>query len=287
MKITAKEHGVADIFKYIISTVTPRPIALVSTTNSNGDVNLSPFSFFNAFSANPPILIFSPSRRVRDNTTKHTLENVIEHPECVIHLVNFDIVEQMSLSSTEYDKGVNEFKKAGFTALKSDLVSAPRIKEAPVAFECKVIEVKALGDQGGAGNLVICEVLTIHIDDTILDQQGNVDSLKLDIVSRLGGNWYSRTVPEALFEISKPLQSKGIGIDQLPEAIRKSTILTGNDLARLGNVEKLPSKEEITLLEGIAIIKNTDELHKQAKELLLLDKTQKALELLLYNLFMG
>ena len=283
MKIIAKETQTSHLFNYIISTVTPRPIALVSTVDSKGNVNLSPFSFFNAFSMDPPILIFSPSRRVRDNTTKHTLQNVLEHPECVIHLVNHKIVEQMSLSSTEYDKGVNEFIKAGFTPIACDQVLPPRIQEAPVAFECKVNEVKSLGDRGGAGNLVICEVIAIHIDDAILDENQNVDTLQLDIVSRLGGNWYSRTVPEALFEIPKPIHSKGIGIDQLPESIRNSKVLSGNDLARLGNVSQLPSKESVLADTNLQFSKDVSQVHQQAKRLLQSNETNAALRLLLYN----
>lgn len=286
MKINTKTATTAQIHKYLLSSVTPRPIALVSTIDKNGNVNLSPFSFFNVFSANPPIAIFSPARRVRNNTTKHTLENVLEHRECVIHLVSYNIVEQMSLSSTEYDKGVNEFLKAGFTQKASDLVLPPRVLEAPVAFECKVLEVKSLGEKGGAGNLVICEILQIHIDDTILDITGNIDTLKIDLVSRYGGNWYGRTVPEALFEIPKPIHSKGIGFDQLPEHIRNSSILTGNNLARLANVEKLPTKDEVTaFLENHPHLSsiNPIKIHKLAKDLIKENKIEQALYTLLIN----
>ena len=190
-------------------------------------------------------MIFSPSRRVRDNTTKHTLENVLEVPEVVIHVVHFGIVEQMSLASTEYGKGVNEFDKAGFTQVKSNEVKPPRIKEAHVAFECKVNEVKSLGDSGGAGNLVICEVLVAHVNEAVLDEMGVIDPRKLDAVARLGGNWYSRASGSSLFQIPKPLRTLGIGIDQMPADVRNSTILSGNNLGRLGNVEVLPSQEEI------------------------------------------
>ncbi|MBN3522121.1 flavin reductase family protein [Algoriphagus lutimaris] len=226
-------------------SIAPRPIAFVSTVDLKGNVNLSPFSFFNLFSTNPPILIFSPSRRVRDNTTKHTLENVKEVPEVVIHVVGFNLVEQMSLASTEYEKGVNEFVKAGLTEMPSAKVRPPRVKEAPIAFECKVNEVKPLGEVGGSGNLVICEVMVAHISEDILDESGRIDPHKLDAVARLGGNWYSRASGDSLFQIPKPLRTKGIGIDQIPDEIKNSSILTGNNLGRLGNVEHLPSQEEV------------------------------------------
>lgn len=226
-------------------SVAPRPIAFASTVDREGKVNLSPFSFFNLFSTNPPILVFSPSRRVRDNTTKHTLENILEVPEVVIHTVHFGMVEQMSLASTEYPKGVNEFDKGGFTAVKSILVKPPRIREAKVAFECQVNEVKSLGEKGGAGNLVICEVKCVHVNEDILDQNGVIDPNKIDLVARLGGNWYSRTNGDSLFEIPKPLRTMGIGVDQIPDAIRNSMILTGNNLGRLGNVERVPGAEAV------------------------------------------
>ncbi|MFC3415689.1 flavin reductase family protein [Algoriphagus hitonicola] len=226
-------------------SVAPRPIAFASTIDREGNVNLSPFSFFNLFSTNPPILIFSPSRRVRDNTTKHTLENILEVPEVVIHTVHFGMVEQMSLASTEYPKGINEFEKAGLTTVQSSLVKPPRILEAKVAFECQVNEVKPLGESGGAGNLVICEVKCAHVDEDILDQNGVIDPNKIDLVARLGGNWYSRTNGHSLFEIPKPLRTMGIGVDQIPDHIRNSLILTGNNLGRLGNVEQLPAVEEV------------------------------------------
>lgn len=287
MKINTKTATTAQIHQYLLSAVAPRPIALVSTIDKEGNVNLSPFSFFNVFSANPPIAIFSPARRVRDNTTKHTLENVLEHPECVIHLVSYDMVEQMSLSSTEYDKGINEFTKSGFTQITSDSVKPPRVLEAPVAFECNVLEIKPLGDQGGAGNLVICEILQIHIEDSILDVDGKIDTLKIDLVSRYGGNWYGRTLSEALFEIPKPIHSTGIGIDQLPEHIKNSSILTGNNLARLANVEKLPSEEEVNnfLINHPDLkAKNRIKIHKLAKELIEKNEIEQALYTLLIKL---
>jgi len=240
-----KDLAPVEFHALLQGSIAPRPIAFVSTIDLQGNINLSPFSFFNLFSTNPPILIFSPSRRVRDNTTKHTLENVKEVPEVVIHVVGFDLVEQMSLASTEYDKGVNEFVKAGLTSIPSLEVKPPRVKEAPIAFECKVNEIKPLGEVGGSGNLVICEVLVSHVSEDILDEQGRIDPNKLDAVARLGGDWYSRASGDSLFQIPKPLRTKGIGIDQIPEKIRNSTILTGNNLGRLGNVEKLPSNEEV------------------------------------------
>ena len=222
------------------TAIAPRPIALASTIDKDGNVNLSPFSFFNMFSTNPPVVIFSPSRRVRDNTTKHTLENVHEVAEVVIGIVNYSIVQQISLASTEYEKGVNEFVKAGLTMKEADLVKPKLIEECPVNLECKVLEIKALGSEGGAGNLVICEIIKIHVREEYLNEEGNLDQKKLDLVARLGGNWYSRNNQNNLFEVPKPLVTKGIGFDQLPEAIKYSKIFTGNDLGMLANVEQLP-----------------------------------------------
>ena len=243
--IQPKDLSTPELQALLQGAVAPRPIAFVSSINGAGAVNLSPFSFFNLFSANPPILVFSPSRRVRDKSTKHTLENVLEVPEVVIHVVGHSLVEQMSLASTEYGKGVNEFVKAGLTEISSNLVAPPRVKEAPLAFECRVNQVISLGEEGGAGNLVICEVLQIHLDERILDASGAIAPLKLDPVARLGGNWYTKIIAEALFQIPKPLTTLGIGVDQIPEEIRFSPVLTGNNLGRLGNVEQLPSKEEV------------------------------------------
>ncbi|GLB51316.1 flavin reductase [Neptunitalea chrysea] len=231
---------------YLQNAVAPRPIALASTISANGEINLSPFSYFNCFSANPPILVFSPSRRVRDNTTKHTLENVKEVKEVVINMVDFAMVEQMSLSSTEYDAGVNEFVKSGFTEGISKVVQPPYVKESPVAFECKVNDIIELGQDGGAGNLVIAEVVYIHLNENIIAEDTRIDLEKLDLVARMGGSWYCRTIKDVRFEIPKPLVNKGIGVDAIPEVFRNSKILTGNDLGRLGNIEKLPEQEEIT-----------------------------------------
>lgn len=273
-----KDLKPAEVQNLLQGAVTPRPIAFASTVDKAGNVNLSPFSFFNLFSANPPVLVFSPSRRVRDNTTKHTLDNVLKVPEVVIHIVGFDRVEQMSLASTEYPKGINEFEKAGLTAVKSELVAPPRVKEAAVALECKVNEVKALGTGGGAGNLVICEVIAIHINESILDEKGAIDPFKLSPVARLGGSWYSKITPDSLFQIPKPLSNLGIGVDQIPEVIRTSPILTGNNLGRLGNVMKLPTEEEVRSFSNSEEIQEMrirfkndhdswlDHLHMRAKE---------------------
>lgn len=243
--INPKEASTADVHALLLGAIAPRPIAFASTTDTDGNVNLSPFSFFNVFSANPPILVFSPARRVRDNTTKHTLENVLQTKEAVINIANHAIVEQMSLASTEYDFGVNEFVKSGLTPQKSELVKAPRVLEAPVAFECRVNEVISLGNEGGAGNLIICEVLLIHVQESILDAAGKIDPFKLDAVARMGGDYYLRANGDAIFELPKPVRNKGIGVDQLPAFIRNSSILTGNNLGRLGNTEVIPAPDEV------------------------------------------
>ncbi|AZB28082.1 flavin reductase family protein [Chryseobacterium balustinum] len=252
------------------TTVSPRPIALASTVDKNGEINLSPFSFFNMFSTVPPILIFSPSRRVRDNTTKHTLENVLETSEVVIGTVNFPIVQQISLASTEYGDGVNEFIKSGLTMKDADLVKPKLIEECPVNFECKVLEVKSLGDQGGAGNLVICEVQKIHIREEYLNEEGNLDQKKLDMVARLGGNWYSRNNENNLFEVPKPLVTKGIGFDLLPDSIKLSKVFTGNDLGMLANVEVLPSEN----------CHDDENIHLKAQNFLLDSKIEEAWKVL-------
>jgi len=245
MKVNPKETPIPKLHQYLLGAVAPRPIAFASTVSKTGEVNLSPYSFFNCFSANPPILIFSPARRVRGNTTKHTLENARDTKEVVINIVNHSIVEQMSLSSTEYDEGVNEFVKAGLTEVKSEKVTPPRVKESPVSFECKVNEIIELGQEGGAGNLVICEVVMIHINDQILDDQQFIDPYKIDLVARMGGNWYSRINGDAIFEIPKPTRNKGVGVDALPHSVQNSNFLTGNNLGRLGNIEILPTEEEV------------------------------------------
>ena len=265
----------AGLYQYLSAAVTPRPIAFVSTVDKNGNKNLSPFSFFNVFSINPPILIFSPVRRVRNNTSKHTLDNVLQVKECVISLVTKNIAQQVSLSSSEFDAETNEFEKAGFTEINSDLINPPRVKESPINFECKVNNVIHLGEQGGAGSLVLCEVLKMHIDEAILDDNNAIDPFKLNIVSRLGSNWYGKTTKESLYEIVKPISRIGMGIDNLPENIRNSKILTGNELAILASSESIPDKksEESNL--------NTTEKHQKAKQLLQEGKSEEAWQILL------
>ncbi|OJJ23958.1 flavin reductase [marine bacterium AO1-C] len=243
--VNPKDVSTGAFHHYMLGVIAPRPIAFASTVDSEGNVNLSPYSFFNAFGSNPPILIFSPARRVRDNTTKHTLQNVLETKEVVINIVNYPIVEQMSLSSTEYDKGVNEFIKSGLTEEPSVMVKPPRVKEAPASFECIVKDVIETGQEGGAGNLIICEVVLAHFNENILDEEGKVDTIKADLVGRMGANWYCRANGEALFEVAKPIRNKGIGVDLMPEVVRNSHILTGNNLGKLGNIEQLPDQAAI------------------------------------------
>jgi len=285
ISINPKDISTAKLHGYLLSAVAPRPIALASTIDKDGNPNLSPFSFFNVFSANPPILIFSPARRVKDNTTKHTLENVHEIKEVVINIVNYDIVQQMSLSSTEYAKNVNEFDKAGFTMLKSDIVKPFRIAESPVQFECKVNDIISLGNEGGAGNLVICEVTKLHIHKSILNEDETINQHKTDLVARAGGSYYTRA-KMGYFEIPKPLTTLGIGVDSIPKEIRNSTILTGNDLGLLGNVEKLPSIEDVNkFLEQNTNFTSLDTTKKHifAKEFLNNNDVLSAWKVLLIN----
>jgi flavin reductase (DIM6/NTAB) family NADH-FMN oxidoreductase RutF len=274
LSISPKDVSPLKLQGYLQSSVGPRPIAFASTVDQNGNPNLSPFSFFNVFSSNPPILVFSPARRVRDNTIKHTLINCEATKEVVINVVNFDIVQQMSLSSTEYADGVNEFLKSGLTMLPSEIVKPFRVAESPVQFECKVNQIISLGTEGGAGNLIICEVVKLHIDESILDENGNIDQHKIDLVSRMGANWYSRS-NLGLFEIPKPLATMGIGVDQIPDFVKESPVFSGNDLGMLGNVENLPSSEEINIFvnENIqvkGVLSSADEMkvHQKAKEFL-------------------
>jgi len=264
--INPKDIGTVKLQGYLQSAIAPRPIAFASTVDKNGKPNLSPFSFFNVFSANPPILVFSPARRIRDNSIKHTLENCEETKQVVINVVNYDIVQQMSLSSTEYADGVNEFVKAGLTALPSEVVKPYRVAESPVQMECIVNDIIPLGTEGGAGNLIICEVVRIHINEAVLDANGIIDPAKIDLVSRLGGNWYSRA-NQGLFEVEKPLATLGIGVDAIPDFIIESGVFNGNDLGKLGNVEALPSEEEITIFvkqnfEIKAVLSADDEVKK-------------------------
>lgn len=231
-----------DLLKHAIS---PRPICFASTIDKDGNVNLSPFSFFNLMGQNPPICVFSPLRKMRDGSTKHTLENIWEHPECVINIVNYSIVQQQSLASVEYPKGVNEFVKAGFTELASEIVKPPRVAESPIQLECKIREVISITDQPGAANLVIAEVVKLHIHEDLLDEENNVSPYDLDLVARMGGDFYCRVIPESIFEVEKPTRTIGLGIDQLPDDIKNSNYLTGNHLGQLGNVENLPTEEMI------------------------------------------
>jgi flavin reductase (DIM6/NTAB) family NADH-FMN oxidoreductase RutF len=261
LSIDPKEIPTAKLHGYLLGAVAPRPIAFASTVDAAGNPNLSPYSFFNVFSSNPPIMIFSPARRVRNNTTKHTLENALATKEVVINVVNHAIVQQMSLSSTEYAAGVNEFVKAGLTMVSSEKVKPFRVAESPAQFECKVKEVVALGDEGGAGNLIICEVVKIHIHDEVLNDRGTIDHYKIDLVARAGGSFYSRA-REGFFEIPKPIATLGIGVDQIPEAIRTSKVLTGNDLGILGNVEKLPTASEIETFKQTTEITISDTIEK-------------------------
>ena len=274
LTIDPKELSPMQLQGYLQSAVAPRPIAFASTMDKNGKPNLSPFSFFNIFSSNPPILVFSPARRARNNTIKHTLINCQETMEVVINVVNYDIVQQMSLASTEYADGVDEFLKSGLTPIPSDLVKPYRVAESPVQFECKINEIIALGTEGGAGNMIICEVVKIHINKNVLDEKGTIDPMKIDLVSRLGGNWYSRA-KEGLFEVEKPLATLGIGVDSIPEFVKQSAIFNGNDLGKLGNVEALPTNEEITIFvkqnfEVKGVLSADDEVkkHQLAKEYL-------------------
>ncbi|WP_400076239.1 flavin reductase family protein [Winogradskyella sp. R77965] len=275
------------LHSYLLSAVAPRPIAFASTISADGNPNLSPFSFFNVFSANPPVLIFSPARRVRDNTTKHTLENVETVKEVVINVVNYDIVHQMSLTSTEYPEDVNEFEKAGLTMLASDIVKPFRVAESPVQFECKVNDIVHLGNEGGAGNLVICEVVKLHISEDVMTKDNTINQEALDLVARAGGSYYSRA-KKGFFEIPKPLRNMGIGVDNMPEHVRNSMILTGNNLGMLANVETLPNADDVNkfvkdISERYPDIKTAShrEKHKLARNYLSYGDVESAWKLLL------
>jgi flavin reductase (DIM6/NTAB) family NADH-FMN oxidoreductase RutF len=270
LTINPKDIEVPKLHHYLLGAIGPRPIAFASTISEDGTPNLSPFSFFNVFSANPPILIFSPARSGRTGATKNTLDNVQETKEVVINVVNHDIVQQMSLSSSPYDPSIDEFVKAGLTPVASEEIRPFRVKESPVQFECKVNEIVELGQNGGAGNLVICEVVKIHINEAILDDKGMIDQHKIDLVSRMGGNWYCRADKNSMFEIKKPITSIGIGVDQIPSAIRNSAVLSGNDLGLLGSVEAIPAGSPTDASQ-----------HKEAKELLAKDDVEAAWKVLL------
>ncbi|WP_330442207.1 flavin reductase family protein [Flavobacterium sp. C4GT6] len=287
LSIDPKEIPAAKLQGYLQGAVGPRPIAFASTIDKDGTPNLSPFSFFNVFSSNPPILVFSPARRVRNNTVKHTLINAELNREVVINIVNYAIVQQASLASTEYGEGVNEFIKSGLTMQPSDIVKPFRVKESPVQFECKVNDIIALGNDGGAGNLIICEVVKLHVDESVLDENGAIDQNKIDLVSRMGGNWYSRA-NAGLFEVEKPLTTLGIGVDAIPDFVKESTVFNGNDLGKLGNVETLPTEEEIDTFveesfEAKAVLSADDDTKKflKAKEHLDNNEVATAWKLLL------
>lgn len=291
MIITPGEVSTQVLHGFLQSSIAPRPIAFASTLDADGNPNLSPFSFFNLFGSKPPICIFSPARRVRNNTTKHTLDNALATGEVVINMVSYSMVQQISLASCEYGLGVNEFIKAGFTTAPSELVKPFRVAEAPVNLECKVLEVKEMGTEGGAANLIICEIIKIHINDNILGDDGQIDPQKIDLVARMGGNYYCRASGEAVFEVPKPITELGIGVDALPLLIRDSKILTGNDLGMLANVATLPVAVVISEADGQLqeLIKTHlgDELathtalHHYAKDLLAENRVQDAWQVLL------
>lgn len=290
MIIDLKDISVPVRQNYLQHAIAPRPVCFASTIDKEGNVNLSPFSFFNLFSTEPPVVIFSPSRRVRDNTTKHSLQNVLEVPEVVINIVDYDMVQQVSLASCEFPKGVNEFTKAGFTQEPATIVKPPMVKESKVKLECRVIEVKSLGTGGGAGNLVLCEVVRMHIDESILNENKMIDQRKLHHIARLGGDWYCKVDETNLFIVEKPNVKLGIGVDVLPKHIRGSSILTANNLGQLGNVHEMPvidpafddaHLKSIVQYYSINPEEMEKELHTYAKELLAQGKVKEAWQVLL------
>ncbi len=254
MKIDPKEAKTSLFHSYMVAAIAPRPIAFASTMDKNGNPNLAPFSFFNAFGSKPPLVVFSPTRSVRNNTNKHTLENIYETKEVVINMVNYAMVQQTSLASSEYPKEVNEFVKAGFTPIASELIKPFRVKESPVQMECKVVQVIETGAEGGSANLVLCEIVLMHIHDDVLTEDNKIDPQKIDLVARMGGDLYCRASGDAIFKVPKPNKKLGIGFDQLPQRIKNSRILSGNDLGMLANVEVLPSIEEIQLSDQLSVL---------------------------------
>ncbi len=292
LTVTLKDLTPPEIQNYLQHAIAPRPICFASTIDKQGKINLSPFSFFNLFSSNPPIVIFSPSRRVRDNSTKHTLQNVLEVPEVVINIVDYEMVQQTSLASCDFPKGTNEFTKAGFTEMAATIVSPSMVKESKIKLECIVQEVKSLGTGGGAGNLVICEVLRMHIDESILNEQKQIDQTKINHVARLGGDWYCKVDKDNLFKVPKPNVQIGIGIDALPSSIKNSAVFTGNDLGKLANINELPDVDPAFTDEKLKNIfqyyaLNSDdmerEVHVYAKELLGQDQLSEAWQVLLFT----
>ncbi|MFM7662022.1 MAG: flavin reductase family protein [Bacteroidota bacterium] len=295
ISLNPKELTVQKVHQYLLGAIGPRPIAFASTVDSDGRQNLAPFSFFNVFSANPPVLIFSPARSGRTSATKDTYNNVKIVPEVVINVVNFDIVQQMSLASSPYTSDIDEFVKSGFTPIKSETIKPARVAESPVQLECKVNQVVELGTEGGAGNLIICEVTRIHIDENILDENGMIDQHKIDLVSRMGGDWYCRAQKHSMFEVKKPITSCGIGFDQLPSDILSSKVFTKNELGQLAGIEELPNETDVNeykLLELSDLFLSLEddaqklefELHNRASRLLKENKIQEAwLSLLAFN----
>jgi flavin reductase (DIM6/NTAB) family NADH-FMN oxidoreductase RutF len=290
LTIDVKELKPADLQNFLQHSIAPRPICFASTIDKEGQINLSPFSFFNLFSSNPPIVVFSPARRVRDNTTKHTLENVLEVPEVVINMVDYPMLQQTSLASCEYPKGTNEFIKAGFTMQAASIVKPPMVQESKIKLECKVNQVIPLGTEGGAGNLVLAEVLMMHFDEQILDQEGKIDQRKLDLVARLGGHWYTRANASTIFEVEKPNMKLGVGVDALPASIRNSKWLSGNNLGQLANVHELPDLDpafddhqykQIIQYFSINPTELEEELHRYAQKLLNAGKVNQAWQVLL------
>lgn len=273
LTIDPQAVSVPVLHHYLQGAIAPRPIAFASTVDKEGNVNLSPFSFFNLFGTKPPTLIFSPNRRVRDATNKHTLENVQEVDEVVINMVDYAMVEQMSLASCEYPKGTNEFIKAGFTEVPSQKVKPPRVGESKAVFECKVKQIISLGEEGGAANLIICEVILAHFSEDILDENGKIDQQKTDWVARMGGNWYARASGEAIFEVPKPSTQRGIGVDMIPDFIKSNPLFTGNDLGRLGNIQQLPLTSEI---QEFRSLHHNSDLLQLAKQFLSAGKVHEA-----------
>lgn len=290
MRIVPGEIKTAQLHAYLLGAIAPRPICFASTVDADGKPNLSPFSFFNVFGSKPPLLIFSPARRVRDNSIKHTLENIYATKEVVINVVSYDIVQQMNLASCEYGKGISEFEKAGFTPIKSDIVKPFRVKESPAQLECKVKQVIETGTEGGAGNLIICEVLCMHVNDEVLDETGKIDPHKIDLVARMGADYYCRASGSAVFEVAKPNLQLGVGIDALPAAIRQSKVLTGNNLGILGNSSAIPVVSSVLYDDRLTQILRDYEgdepgrahaLHVYAQELLSVNDTERAWQVLL------
>jgi flavin reductase (DIM6/NTAB) family NADH-FMN oxidoreductase RutF len=292
LSIDLTELEVPKAHRYLLSAVGPRPICFASTMDEKDRPNLAPFSFFNVFSSNPPIAIFSPSRSGRTGKHKDTFNNVQKVKQVVINLVDYKMVEQMSLASSPYPPETDEFLKSGFTPLKSELIKPFRVKEAPIQMECEVIEIKELGQTGGAGNLVICKIVKMHIAEELLNNEKMIDQEKIDLVARMGGDWYCRTDSNSMFKIKKPISTKGIGFDEIPSEILNSTILSGNDLGKLGGIEALPDETDVNdfrLIELSELFLDFEDnakaleiaLHKKAKYFLSKNQLEAAWKTLL------